>query len=195
MHRRTSRQQAWDQFGLPHVGRGAITHYNKHIRPLRPRCGAKTKSTEDGAPCENLALPSGKCRVHGGATPKGENWHVRQWPKGNAPDAERKLAAKLKRAERDKRRQDKRRAGMTAEERERHERWQRDHKPGPAAERARRRNDRKAAAEIREFLERAEERPISPELAKLQAERERLEAERDALLKSIEHEQAIGVFG
>lgn len=192
MRKRTPQQQAWDKFGLPQIGRATITHYNRHIRPLRPRCGAKRKS--DGEPCRNLALPSGKCRLHGGASPRGDNWHRLQWPAGSAPDASQKLDAKLKRAERNRRAKERRLAKMTLEERERHERWQRDHKPGRAGERARRRADRKAAVEIREALARADARPVSPELVALQAERQRIEAERDRVLRQIENDKPIGVF-
>ena len=31
-----------------------------------PRCGARTRS---GAPCRCPAMPNGKCRIHGGASP------------------------------------------------------------------------------------------------------------------------------
>lgn len=33
-----------------------------------PRCGARTRA---GSPCGCLAMPNGKCRVHGGASPGG----------------------------------------------------------------------------------------------------------------------------
>ncbi|WP_336491070.1 HGGxSTG domain-containing protein [Methylobacterium nigriterrae] len=39
---------------------------------LSPRCGAKTRS---GRPCCSPAMPNGRCRMHGGASPgapKGE---------------------------------------------------------------------------------------------------------------------------
>lgn len=39
---------------------------------LSPRCGAKTRS---GKPCCSPAMPNGRCRMHGGASPgapKGE---------------------------------------------------------------------------------------------------------------------------
>ena len=31
-----------------------------------PRCGARTRS---GSPCEGPAMPNGRCRMHGGASP------------------------------------------------------------------------------------------------------------------------------
>jgi hypothetical protein len=33
---------------------------------LSPRCGAKTRS---GSPCRSAAMPNGRCRMHGGASP------------------------------------------------------------------------------------------------------------------------------
>lgn len=33
---------------------------------LSPRCGAKTRS---GSPCCSPAMPNGRCRMHGGASP------------------------------------------------------------------------------------------------------------------------------
>jgi len=44
-------------------------HWAMH---LSPRCGAKTRSA---APCRAPAMPNGRCRMHGGASPgapKGE---------------------------------------------------------------------------------------------------------------------------
>lgn len=194
--KRSDRQQSWDQHGLPHVGRAALTHYNKHIRPFRPRCGAKTKSTEDQRPCRNLALAGqARCRNHGGKTPKGDEWGLIQWPNGKAPDAERKLQQKLKRIERDRKAKAKRLAAMSLEGRQRHnaraKARAKSHTPGPAAERVRQRAERKAVAEIQESLARTVTRPVSPELAELQAERERLEAERDRVLNQIKAELAM----
>jgi hypothetical protein len=31
-----------------------------------PRCGAKTRT---GRPCRSAAMPNGRCRIHGGASP------------------------------------------------------------------------------------------------------------------------------
>lgn len=192
--KRSDRQQAWDKFGLPQAGKAALTNYNKNVRPFRPRCDAKRKS--DGEACQNIALEGrSKCRVHGGSTPAGDNWHQRQWPNGNAPDWQRKLNDKLKRAERDQRRKERRLAKMSPDERQRHEEWQKAHKPGSAAERARKREDRKRAAEIRASLETVEQKPVSPELAELQAKAAALEAARDHYRRMAEEKQDEGVFG
>ncbi|WP_315918643.1 hypothetical protein [Mesorhizobium sp. SP-1A] len=174
------------------ISRAAIRRWNAKRASL-PKCGARRK--RDGEPCLNLAMANGKCRCHGGRTPRGDQYRQIQWPNGSAPDAERKLAAKLKRAERNRRAKERRLAAMTPEKRAAHEKWQRDHKPGPAADRVRRRANLKAAAEFRAISERADARPLSPELLALQAERERIEAERDRVLRQIENNKPVGVFG
>lgn len=190
--KRSARQQAWARGGLKAIGRATISHYNKHVRPFRPRCGAKRKS--DGEPCQNLALAGrSKCRLHGGASPRGDQYHQTQWPNGSATNAMRKLDAKLKRIERNRRAKERRLAKMNPDERAAHEKWHRERKPGSAAERARRRADRKAASELRASLENAEPKPVSPELAALQRQAAELEKERDRLLNSIVEDQ--GVFG
>lgn len=178
--KRSDKQEAWSKFGLPKIGAAALTRYNREIRPYRKLCGARTKSTETNRPCQNLALAGHeRCRLHGGATPKADQWGLVQWPNGKAPDAEAKLQAKLKRIERDRKAKAKRLAAMSPEERQRHDQRANTHAPGPAAERARRRDDRKRAAEIRASLEKPDDRPISAELAALQAQAAYLEAERD----------------
>ena len=178
--KRSDRQKAWDRFGLPKAGAAALTRYNREIRPYRKLCGARTKSTEDHAPCKNLALAGHeRCRLHGGATPKGDQWNLTQWPNGKAPDAEARLKAKLKRVERTRKEKAKRLAAMSPEERQRYDQRAKTHAPGPAAERARRRDDRKRAAEICASLEKPDDKPISAELAALQRQAAYLEAERD----------------
>ncbi|MFN4205901.1 MAG: HGGxSTG domain-containing protein [Agrobacterium albertimagni] len=178
--KRSDRQKAWDKFGLPKAGAAALTRYNREIRPFRKLCGARTKSTEDHRPCQNLALAGhDRCRIHGGATPKADQWGLVQWPNGKAADAEAKLQAKLKRIERTRKEKAKRLAAMSPEERQRFEARAKTHAPGPAAERARRRDDRKRAAEIRASLEKPDYRPVSAELAELQRQAAALEKARD----------------
>ncbi len=197
--KRSDRQKAWDKFGLPKAGAAALTRYNREIRPYRKLCGARTKSTEDHRPCLNLALAGHeRCRIHGAKTPKGDQWGLVQWPSGKAPDAEAKLQAKLKRIERTRKEKAKRLAAMSPAERQRYEARAKSHAPGPAAERARRRDDRKRAAEIRASLEKPDDRPISAELAELQRQAAALEQARDHYRRLAEEEQANqdrGVFG
>lgn len=197
--KRSDRQKAWDEFGLPKAGAAALTRYNREVRPYRKLCGARTKSTEDHRPCQNLALAGhDRCRIHGGATPKGSQWGLTQWPNGKAPDAEAKMQAKLKRIERDRKAKAKRLAAMSPEERQRHDARAKSHAPGPAAERARRRDDRKRAAEIRANLEKPKQDPVSPELAELQAKLAALEAARDHFRRLAEEQEQsnedLGVF-
>ncbi|WP_330998553.1 HGGxSTG domain-containing protein [Ollibium composti] len=156
-----------------------------------PKCGAKRK--RDGEPCRNLAMSNGKCRYHGGCTGKGANWGKHRLPPKDAAQWEARLARKFAQIERDKRRRAQRLAAMSPEERRRYDAWVKSHQPGPAAERARRRANLKAAADLRAISERADARPLSPELAALEAERRRIE--REALLWSIENGLAEGVFG
>ena len=197
--KRSDRQKAWDKFGLPRTGAAALTRYNREVRPYRKLCGARTKSTDDHRACRNLALAGcDRCRIHGGATPKGDRWGLVQWPNRKAPDAEAKLQAKLKRIECDRKAKAKRLAAMSPEERQRHDERAKTHAPGPAAERARRRDDRKRSAEIRASLEKPDDRPISSELVELQRQAAALEQARDYFRRLAEEEQANqdqGVFG
>lgn len=173
------------------ISSAAISAWNANRWRL-PKCGAARKY--DGRPCEQLALENGRCRFHGGRTSKGAGWHKHRLPDGDAANWESKLARKFAQIERDKRRRAQRVAKLTPDERQRYDVWLKTHEPGPAAERARRRADRTAAAKIRESLARAETRPVSAELAALQAEAAELEAARDEYLKKIDEEQK-GVFG
>lgn len=119
-------------------------------RHLIPKCGAKTKGT--GLPCEAPALANGRCRVHGGLTPKGDQWHKPQFVNFRGKRAEKKLARKQADLEKRQAERTKRLAQMTPEERERHEAWQRTHKPGPRAERQRAQQQRKTRAWLAEVL-------------------------------------------
>lgn len=162
-------------------------------RRLKPKCGATNK--KDGEPCKNLAMENGRCKWHGGKSPKGKEWHKVQLPDGNSRNAvaraERKLADKRRIAKK----RDKRIAAMTPEERQEYEKWKATHVPGPKAERARRRLERTSNEDFRRRHANAETQPISLERAALTAERIRLEE----LLRDIEAisiaNQNLGVFG
>ncbi|OLP52621.1 hypothetical protein BJF92_14480 [Rhizobium rhizosphaerae] len=65
-------------------------------------------------------------------------------------------------------------AAMTAEERERHDAWQRSHQPGPKGARAAARQQRLVAKEIATAL--ATPKQVGPEVTRIQAEIARLEA-------------------
>ena len=86
---------------------------------------------------ENVPLENGRCRLHGGLTPKGAQWHKPQLAMGTHAKLERKLNDLEKR----RKKRERRVARMTPQERERHAAWQASHKPGSGTERERRRRD------------------------------------------------------
>jgi hypothetical protein len=145
-----------------------------------PRCGAKKRS--DGEPCQNPGIePSGRCRLHGGRSPRHDQW-LRVQPRAGKsdPDGRRdrfKLEQKIKAAAA----RSKRLAAMTPEEREAHRRWHETHKPGPpgarASARARRQQDREAAA----LFAQDKTAPIDPEAAELRMMIEKLEKQKREL--------------
>lgn len=139
-------------------------------------------------------MENGRCAYHGGRTGSGENWHKTRWPNGKSPDAEKKLARKLKDRERAAKARQKRLATMTPEERRRHEHWHRTHKPGSPTERERLRAERKQAADARKRVEAMEREPTpaSPEAAALQAKIDQLERCK-ALLAALANGD--GIFG
>lgn len=103
-----------------------------------PKCGARTKGT--GEPCRNIGMENGRCRFHGGRTPKGREWHrVQPAPPGREME-------KLETLERRAKQRERRRRKMTPEELERHEAWHLTHKPGSAADRKRQRDALEARA-------------------------------------------------
>lgn len=124
-----------------------------------PRCGAARKS--DGEPCQKPPMTNGRCKLHGGNTPKGENWHVRQWPRRTDPKAMAKLDRKLKDQDRAARKRARRLAAMTPAERERFDNWHKARQPGAAVARQRARDERRQNAE---FRDRAAITPRAPSL-------------------------------
>lgn len=158
------------------ISREAIKDWNAKRGSL-PKCGARRK--RDGEPCQQLAQENGRCHFHGGRTGKGAKFHVHILPNGDAPDFEAKLQRKFKQIERDRKTQAKRRAAMSPKQLEAHQAWQEAHQPGSAAARTRDRLERQYVREIQANLGKLDERPITPELAELQAQAAHLEAERD----------------
>ena len=45
-----------------------------------PRCGARRK--RDGEPCQSPAMPNGRCRMHGGASPGAPRGNKNAWKHG-----------------------------------------------------------------------------------------------------------------
>ncbi|WP_283800835.1 HGGxSTG domain-containing protein [Nitratireductor sp. GZWM139] len=119
-----------------------------------PRCGARRKS--DGEPCQNIGMANGRCRLHGGKTPKGEGWRKPQWPAtGSVERREAKLRGKLAMLEERRKERERKLARMSPEERQRwQERWGGDvMRPGSAEERQAAKAARKAGKETRGLLQ------------------------------------------
>lgn len=161
-------------------------------RSRKPKCGAKRKT--DGEPCQNAGMGNGRCYRHGGKTPKGDKWHVRQWPDKRDALASTKLENKLQWQERRAGQRAKRVSKMTADERAAYELWKRTHQPGKAAARKLKRQDAKSAADFRALAAHSETKNISEEAASLRAYMLQLEAEDRRLQKLIDSEN-LGAFG
>lgn len=166
------------------IGSEAITAWNLRRGEL-PKCTATAKHSGDR--CGNPAMENGKCYFHGGKTPKGDGWHVTQWPDGDAPDAEIKLSRKLKAKKANAARRARRLASMTDEQRLQDAAWQKAHKPGRAADRARLKKERADAASFAASVD-APHPQVSSEQARLAAE-----------LRALRYKVAIlegeGIFG
>ncbi|TPM31456.1 HGGxSTG domain-containing protein [Mesorhizobium sp. B2-3-4] len=168
------------------IGRATLRKWNAK-RHLLPKCGAARK--RDGQPCQNLALENGRCRYHGGKTGRGDQWHRHVWPDGKSAAATEKLNRKLTDIDRAATKRKKRMKRMSLEERAAYEQWQRDHRPGSAAQRESRRRKRKADAELRKLAS-APPKPPSPEVLALQAEIDAAKAR----LAEMQIQNAKGVF-
>ncbi|RWL42246.1 MAG: hypothetical protein EOR60_26070 [Mesorhizobium sp.] len=170
------------------IGSAAIRAWNRK-RPNLPKCSAARK--RDGEPCQQIAMANGKCFIHGGRTPRGNEWHRTQWPDGKSPDAEKKLQRKLVERERYAKKRAARLAAMSTAERERHEAWHAARKPGSAAAREQARAERKQNAELREMI--AAPRPApTGEAAALESQIATLRAELDERRR--DDQKPIGAF-
>ncbi|MCW2317222.1 hypothetical protein M2322_002776 [Rhodoblastus acidophilus] len=122
-----------------------------------PKCGAARK--RDGEPCQNLALENGRCKFHGGKTPKGADWHKPQFGAGDStgPDVATRIDRKTRDLEKRRAKRARRLAAMTKEERAAHDAWHAAHKPGAGGERQRARNDREVASWLADLLARKDD--------------------------------------
>lgn len=136
-----------------------------------PKCGAKKRGSEER--CQNVALENGRCRLHGGLTPKGDQWHRIQW--GGVISSPRKLARKMDELRVRQQRLEARLAAMTPDEREAYDRISRLRKPGTPAERLAARQGREA----RKWLQRLSAADRGAEKALTEADR--IQAAIDAL--------------
>lgn len=182
------------------AGTSALRRYHAR-RHTNPVCGAKGKTT--GKPCQQPPMENGRCRLHGGLTPKGDQWHIvrRQSPSKRAAA---KLQAKLETLERRAKERAARLARMTPEERAAYDKWVREHPPGPAAARAARKQARQDAAAVRKLLDQSQgsKRPDDPELvaiteriAELRARKVALELEAAQDNEAPDNPAQAGIFG
>lgn len=170
------------------IGSAAIRAWNRKRSNL-PKCNAVRK--RDGEPCQQIAMANGKCFIHGGRTPRGNEWHRTQWPDGKSPDAEKKLQRKLAERERYAKNRAARLAAMSPEERQRHDAWHAARKPGNAAARKQARAERKQNAEIREIMTAPRPAPTG-EAAALESQIAALRAELDECRR--DDQKPIGAF-
>lgn len=167
---RTARLDRWRKGAdFRHIAR-ASARANLAAFAEAPRCGACRK--RDGEPCEKPSMANGRCDVHGGKTPRGNQWHVPQF----ANPSTKRGAAKFNRKLRDRQKyadeRAKRLAAMTPEQLAKHEAWHRTHKPGAGGARRAEGDRARHNAEIRLLLAgEAPCRPDSPEKTQLLAER------------------------
>lgn len=156
------------------AGTSALRRYHAR-RHTNPICGAKGKTS--GKPCQMPPMENGRCRMHGGLTPKGDQWHLvrRQSPSKRAAA---KLQAKLETLERRAKERAARLAAMTVEERAAYDKWVREHQPGPAAARAARKRTRQDAEAMRAAIERplTRDTPPDPEMVAIVARMAELRA-------------------
>ncbi|WP_156647702.1 HGGxSTG domain-containing protein [Methylobacterium sp. Leaf87] len=160
MRRHTCSHPGWNKSPeWAAIARAAILKFHAG-RHLLPKCGAKRKST--GTLCQNLPSPGRtRCRLHGGATPKGSGptgWHTPAFPGGMPTGKLRSDAFKQRRRWKAIARVE----DMTPEERARYEAWKASHAPGSPAKRQRRRQDRDAAQWLQELMSAPDEPPPAP---------------------------------
>lgn len=156
-------------------------------RHLMPKCGATSKST--GEPCRQFAMKNGRCYYHGGRTPKGKEWHRRQWKYSDGPNCQRRLRVKLEQIARAAYVRDARLARMTPEQRARFDLWHRQHPLGTPAQRKASKAARQMNADLRArqksfaknaFVASAELQEIEQRIADLRAQLAFLRTDRQA---------------
>jgi hypothetical protein len=148
-------------------------------------------------------MENGRCRLHGGATPKGDGWHKPVWPDANATNWNAKLARKLVDLERAAKKRARRLRSMTPEQRADHAAWQRSHKPGAANARAAWRDEIANDAWLRKVFATPGAAPMSDELRAIAARIAEIEAESAVLAARLAELNApepqstddMGIFG
>ena len=164
------------------IGAAALARF-KARQASAPVCGARVKRT--GGVCQQPAMENGRCRVHGGLTPKGDLWHVPRWPSRDSRRPEKKLVAKLETLKRRQAARDARLAAMTPDQRAAYDLWHRRHRVGSAAARRAQCDELRQNAEFAARLADLDQpRPLSAEAqaladlsAWLEADAARIESE------------------
>lgn len=184
---------AWQRSAVFHeIGRKALTSWNRKRHRL-PKCGAARRY--DGQPCQQVAMKNGRCYFHGGATPRGKEWHLTRWPSRSSPHAAKKLHAKVCQRERAARARQRLIEAMTPAQRARHDRWQATHSAGAKAARAGKAEEMRRNVEARKLLAKARlERQDNPEFDRLGREIDRLRVEASRLEQRNAFRSLGGVF-
>lgn len=140
----------------------------------RPKCAAIARTT--GVRCGNPGMGNGKCRLHGGLSPKGKNWGRIRPPEADTPHEKRKYLRRLENAERRRQRQEAVRATLPVDERARREKRSTDFISGSKPERAAVKADKASRAWARELFSKPQENaPKTAERQALEKLLERLE--------------------
>lgn len=125
------------------------------VLAARPRCGARTKRSGSVETCMQPAMANGRCKCHGGLTPRGDQWHVPQWC-----DDPEKNVRKAQTLEKRRKARKARLAAMTPEAREKSLRRAKALRPAPQAAREARKAERERNAEARALLTAPRRAPI-----------------------------------
>lgn len=150
------------------------------------RCGAKCRGT--GLPCERPVLKGRtRCRLHGGATPRGDDWHKIQWPNPDAPNAALQLARKLDALRHREKLRQRHIDSLSPDERDQFERRSKAQRVvGTTAQREAWKRERKANAELRRSIGRAKPTEPTAEASRLRSTIQEIDARRDELTTQLE---------
>lgn len=150
----------------------------REIKARMPKCGAKAKST--GERCRHAARENGKCLWHGGATPKGDQWHRLQLPAADTKREWTKFKVKQIRQAKSAKHREALIHELSPSEVARVRKWAKDHRPGSKASRAARKAEESTNAELRDLLS----RPYPPASEAAAAARKAIDDLRDRLAGS-----------
>lgn len=192
--RRTDGLTRWakSKAGRAHARQRATV--NQKALRAKPRCGAKRR---DGEPCTQPGMANGRCRLHGGLTPRGRAWHVSQHGDVSTPAGVARFNRKVRQQQRYAKQRAARLAAMTPEQRAAYDAWHRARRPGltTAARSAERARARENAEARRLFAEQPPEAALSPEAARIRETLAFAEAELARLEARSKSKHDKGVFG